>query len=248
MANTAVKDMTLLPKDETALAPQADLASQIVALAANPNFDVAKLQALIEMQERVMRSQAEAAFNEAFSVMQGEIPTVAARKKGDKWKYAPLEDIVEIVRPILQKHGFALSHRTEWPEKNILKVVGILSHRLGHSRQSEFVSAADGSGSKNAIQGLGSANQYGRRYTTNDLLGIATREDDDGAATGRAEVADPKGYDDWRMDLEVIATEKGLPALTEAWKKSPEGFRQHTFNHYRRAWEATKATAAKVKG
>ena len=242
-----VKEMTLTSKEETALVPQSDLASQIVSLAANKDLDVAKLQALIEMQERMLRSQAEAAFNEAFAIMQGEIPTVAARKKGDKWKYAPLEDIVEIVRPILKDHGFALSHRTEWPEKGVLKVVGILSHRLGHSRQSEFVSGADPSGSKNAIQGLGSANQYGRRYTTNDLLGIATREDDDGAATSRSAITDPEGFDNWATDFATVAVEQGIEAMRAAWKQSKPEFRDHMTKHYKGRLEGIRVRAEKVK-
>lgn len=239
----AAKDMALVPVNESR-----DIVSQIVALAANPDMDVAKLEKLIDLQERVMKRDAEAAFNAAFTAMQSVLPIIVSKVKGDKWKYAPLEDIIEVVRPLLKEHGFSLSHRTEWPEKTTLKVIGILSHVQGHSRESEFQSAADASGSKNAIQGLGSANHYGRRYTTNDLLGIVTRDgDDDGSKAGTADVVDPKGYEDWRMDLEVTAQERGLAALTDAWKESSQQFRDHTFKHYRKAWEVTKQTAAKVK-
>ncbi len=241
-----VKEVAMVAVEPKAL----DIVSQIVALAANPDMDVAKLEKLIDLQERVMRRDAEAQFNAAFAEMQSEIPTVIEKGKGDsgKWFYAPLEDIVAVMRPILQKHGFSLSHRTEWPDKGTLKVVGILSHVQGHSRQSEFLSSADPSGSKNAIQGLGSANAYGRRYTTNDLLGIVTRkQDDDGAKTGTAEVVDPQGYEDWRMDIELTANEKGLAALTEEWKVSAKNYRDHTLKHYAKAWEITKQTAAKVK-
>src|SRR4051812_23812986 len=171
MKTATVEQPTLAPTDEapsTALAVQSadPFTAMVERLAANPDVDVVKLEKLIAMQERILDRNAEAAFNAAFAEMAGEIPTVTERGKTDKGTYARLEDIIQAVRPILQRHGFALSHRTEWPEKTLVKVVGILTHREGHSRQSEFLSGADASGSKNAIQGLGSAVAYGRRYTT----------------------------------------------------------------------------------
>src|SRR6185369_8501881 len=117
--------------------------------------------------------------------MQGEIPVVIERAKTNNGTYAPLEDIQDVIRPILQKYGFYLSFRTEWPNEKTVKVVGILTHKDGHERTSEFLSGADASGNKNAIQGLGSANHYGRRYTTKDLLNITSRGvDDDGYKAG----------------------------------------------------------------
>lgn len=40
-----------------------DMASQIVAMASNPDFDVAKLEKLMELQERVTNQQSIIAFN-----------------------------------------------------------------------------------------------------------------------------------------------------------------------------------------
>lgn len=239
--------MTLLPADNAANVPAKvetpDLATQIVAMAANKDIDVAKLEKLIDMQERIMRRQSEEAFNRAFALMQSELPVIAASKTGDKWKYAPLEDIIEVVRPILQKHGFSLAHRTEWPAHDVLKVVGILSHVDGHSKESEFQSKADNSGSKNAIQGLGSANHYGRRYTTNDLLGIVTR-DDDGRAARPEPVTDPEGFDDWMSHLESLIPD-GLRTISDAFAKGSQAYREHLTKHYGRQWNDWKTKASK---
>jgi hypothetical protein len=228
-------------------AETSDLAMQIVSMAANKDIDVAKLEKLIEMQERVTRSQAEAAFNRAFAEMQADLPVISARTQGDKWKYATLEDIVDVVRPILKRFGFSLSHRTEWPDKDTLKVVGILSHVQGHSRQSEFQSTADKSGSKNAIQGLGSANAYGRRYTTTDLLGIATR-DDNGHAVARQSEPDqeaPAGYVEWLQKLESSAMQ-GTKQMMAEWNASKPELRNFLIRSDRKRWEAIKTTAAEV--
>jgi hypothetical protein len=143
--------------------PDAGMLPMIERLAAMPDFDVAKLEKLIDMQERILDRNAASAFNIAFAKMQPRIPTIIERKSTDKGKYAPREDIVEVIRPILAEFGFSLSFRTEWPDKQLVKVIGILTHEEGHSRESEFMSAADKTGSKNDVQALGSATEYGRR-------------------------------------------------------------------------------------
>lgn len=235
------------PSTAIAIAP-ASMVMMFERLATNPDVDVAKLERLIAMQERILSRNAEAAFNAAFSEMQAEIPTVIEHGKTDKGTYAELEDIVSAVRPVLHKHGFALSHRTEWPEKSIVKIIGILTHRDGHSRTSEFMSAADASGSKNAIQGLGSAVSYGRRYTTKDLLNIVTRgEDDNGQSSEKGKQPEsPAGYDAWLAVLEAIPSQ-GMPALTEAWNKSKPEYRNFLMKWGAHRWATMKTVAAKVK-
>jgi len=216
----------------------------IERLATNKDVDVEKLKSILDMQKGILAYQAEAAFNSAFADMQADIPTIIERGVGDKnMRYARLEDIIDGVRPVLSRHGFSLSHRTEWPDAKTVKVVGILTHRSGHARTSEFLSSADSSGSKNAIQALGSAVAYGRRYTTKDLLNIATRgEDDDGARAGDApKGATPAGFDDWYDDMQACA-EEGTPKLMAAWNKSSKAFQQ--FLGMRR-WEELKKRAAR---
>lgn len=202
-------------------------------LATNPDVDVAKLERLIAMQERILEHNARAAFNAAFVQMQSEIPTVIEKASTDKTTYAPLEDIVDAVRPILSRHGFSLSFKTDWPEGGKrVRVMGILTHDSGHARESEFLSDPDTTGSKNAIQAQGSAVSYGRRYTTTDLLCIVTRrQDDDGnranaAARPRNHPPAPAGYDEWLADLEAVADE-GMARFEPAWHGSKEEYRKY---------------------
>lgn len=220
--DSAVKEVAL-----TAVDPQMQMLQMMERLATNDKVDVVKMQALIDMQKDILQVNARAAFNAAFAKLQAEIPTVIEKGRGDKgMSYARLEDIVETVRPVLQRHGFSLSHQTEWPDKATIKVIGILTHEQGHERRSEFVASADQSGSKNAIQALGSSNSYGRRYTTKDLLNIVTKtEDDDGKKAGQTTA--PDGYQDWvdTMDEFVLGgcTRK---QLEDKWNDAPESFRK----------------------
>lgn len=221
----------------------------IERLAALPDFDVAKLEKLLDMQERILDRKAEQEFNLAFTEMQAKLPTIIERGKTDKTTYAKLEDIIDQVRPVLLAHGFSLSFRTEWPEKTMVKVIGILTHRDGHSRESEFLSEADKTGSKNAIQALGSSVSYGRRYTTLDLLNITTRgADDDGGRSGRPEP--PEGFDKYWKQLSDAA-EKGNTALEAAWACSADepykSYRAYIALHGKAEMDALRVIARRVR-
>lgn len=232
----------------------ADLIQMIERLAANPDVDVAKLEKLIAMKERVESRDAEAAFNESFLAMQLDIPEI--NEKGqikDKFgnvqsRYALNEDIQKVLKPILKRHGFTLSFRTEWPAPTLVKVVGILTHQDGHTRTSEFQSAADTSGSKNGIQALGSAVSYGHRYTTIDLLNLTSRgRDDDGQGTDLAGKPDaPAGYDDWFEEMAATAQE-GTSTLQTAFEQSPLEFRKYLTKTNPKGWAGLKKIAAEVK-
>jgi hypothetical protein len=160
--------------------------------AKDKDVDAGKLEKLISLQERIMRVNAEAAFNRAFVAMVLEIPEVDRkgqiknREGAIQSRYSRFEDIQRVVKPILKAHGFYMGFRSEWPAPGFVKVIGILTHVDGHSRESEFMALGDSSGNKNDIQALGSSVSYGRRYTTIDLLNITCKGvDDDGQKAGR---------------------------------------------------------------
>lgn len=252
-------DVELVRAGETP-APEPTGAQVFERLAADPNVPVEKLERLIAMQERILAHHAKAAFHAAFAEMQGAIPVIT--KRGEilvdgkvRSRFAKHEDIQRVVRPILSAHGFALRHRNEFVEGGKLKIVGILSHRSGHTEQDEFIGAADTSGSKNAIQALGSTRQYGMRYTTIALLNIASEdEDDDGVASVKAGQPDapaaapvqhPSGYLAWLDTLRQTAM-LGTAALERAWYEAPKAFRQHLTAVNPRLRDELKAIAARM--
>jgi hypothetical protein len=239
--------LALAPGERTADEPTG-LALVIQRLAENPQVDLAKLEKIIELQERISDHQAKAAFDAAFARLQGELPTIYEKGRTDKGRYAPLEDIIGAVRPLLAKHSFSLSHRTEWPTDGRVKIIGILAHADGHEKTSEFLTQADTSGSKNAVQALGSACAYGRRYTTKDLLNIVTTgEDDDAHATAQkvATPDEPEGFTNWADDMGAVAQEGGI-AFTKAWDASKKDFTTYALKYRRALTEGWKATVKKA--
>jgi hypothetical protein len=238
----------------TAVVPSegANLVLMFERLAKDPAVDVAKLEKLIELQERIMRHNAKAAFDGAFSRMQAELPVVDERGqilvKGQlRSTYAKLEDIHDVVKPIMKTFGFAMRHRTEWPadKAGIIRIIGILSHEQGHSEQSEFEAPMDRSEYRTDIQSQGSTLSYGRRYTTLDLLNISTRGlDDDGKKSGRSQP--PEGYDEWLVGMSELAS-KGLAALQVEFQKSKPEFRAFVTQHDALTWAKIKTRASAVK-
>lgn len=155
--------------------------------AADPSCDIDKLERLMAMHERMQDRDAQAEFNAAMAAMQSDIPSIAERgaivvngqKRSD---YATFEDINDVIKPIMQIHGFAITFKVENVAAG-LSVTGILMHRAGHRESTTMLLPLDTSGSKNAVQSVGSSTSYGKRYVMSALLNLTTRgEDDDGHA------------------------------------------------------------------
>lgn len=155
--------------------------------AADPSCDIDKLERLMAMHERMQARDAQAEFNASMAAMQSDIPSIAERgaivvngqKRSD---YATFEDINDVIKPIMQQHGFAITFKVENVAAG-LSVTGILMHRAGHRESTTMLLPLDTSGSKNAVQAVGSSTSYGKRYVMSALLNLTTRgEDDDGHA------------------------------------------------------------------
>ena len=93
-----------------------------------------------------------------------------------KSKYAPLNDILNDVRPLLAKNGLSIIQSPSGDGESI-SVTTILYHESGEWIKSDpLVLKAD----KATAQGAGSAITYARRYALSAMLGISSEDDDDG--------------------------------------------------------------------
>jgi len=221
-------------------------------------IDVEKLEKLIELQRSILDHNAKSEFEAAFASMQGELPAISEKGRivvegKERSTYAKYEDIIRAVRPVLKAHGFSLRHKNEDvldDGRRKIKTTAILSHRGGHSEHDEFTFEPDASGKMNDIQRIGSTRSYGQRYTTISILNIVTYgADDDGQAAGAKptpEVASPKGFESWIIDLES-AGEEGWAALKAAWEASKEEFRLHLQRTDRQRWEKLRNKARELK-
>ena len=92
-----------------------------------------------------------------------------------KSRFTSLDAILDATRPILAKHGLALSQEPVF-EDGMAGVVTRIIHTSGESRESKLILPLR----DQSAQGVGSAISYARRYSAAAVLGIASDEDDDG--------------------------------------------------------------------
>lgn len=176
------------------------LLAVISRAAADPSCDIEKMERLMAMHERMQDKAAEAAFNAGMAQMQCEIPTVfeAAVNLHTGNSYATLDDITRIIKPIMQRHGFAITFKVDHQDK-LISVTGILMHRDGHREQTTMALPADIGKGRNEVQAVGSSTTYGKRYVLSALLNITTGEtrDDDAQSSDGSDTAE--------MQAQVVA-------------------------------------------
>ena len=163
-----------------------DMISQI---ALNPDADVEKLRAVMDMKMQMFNRGAEIEFNAAMALAQAEIEPVArtASNQQTKSKYAKLENIISQCSPVWTKHGFALSFDTgDCPLERHYRVTCEVSHRAGHSKHYHMDLPIDDAGingtkNKTGVHGAGSTISYGKRYIACNIFNIAIKDEDNDA-------------------------------------------------------------------
>lgn len=203
MSEVALKQESLLPADP--------MVSMIERIAMDPNADLAKLERMLELKEKHEATQAKAAFASAFAAASAEFPTIPLNGKGHNGKpYATLKDITAGTRPVLSRHGLTLSFSIEVGDQVI--VTAELMHKDGHSKSTSIALPRDNSGSKNAVQAVGSTQTYGQRYTAQAILGLSLGDDaeDDGNAGGGAETITAEQF----IELRNKAADAGVSEET----------------------------------
>lgn len=102
------------------------------------NENVAALEKLVGLYERMQDRDAEKSFNVAFVALQAELPTIVASSViPNRGKYEKFEDVMRQIAPLLQKHGFSVSFSMDFKENRILETCH-LAHVGGHSRSNSF--------------------------------------------------------------------------------------------------------------
>lgn len=131
---------------------------------------------------------------DALAAAQGEFGEIIknctaeiATKNGAKYsyKYADLGDVLSATRPVLSRHGLAVSWVYREGEKSgDGHVITQLLHHAG-KLESEIPVFYDRS-AQSVMQSLGSAITYAKRYGLCGLIGVVAEDDDDGQGAGPA--------------------------------------------------------------
>lgn len=167
-----------------------------------------QLSQLLTIQERWEANEARKAYNEAMTAFKADPPKIEKDKSVSfgqgkaSYRHASLANVTDKINAALSKHGLSASWRTV--TNGVISVTTRISHVQGHFEETTLSAPADNSGSKNAIQAIGSTVSYLQRYGLLALTGLATSDQDDDAQT--AEVIDSKQLN----QLLDMAADKGV--------------------------------------
>lgn len=168
----------------------------LIKFALEKGTPVDVMERLLAMRRELKTEQAKEAFDSAMAAFQAECPVIEKRKdvmnkdnRTVRYRFAPLDDIVTQVKPLLQKHGFSYSITAETSEKRV-KVICKITHSAGHSDASTFEVPIDPQAFMNEQQKFASALTYSKRYAFCNALGILTGDED---VDGRLQREKPQG-------------------------------------------------------
>jgi len=191
----------------------------------------------------------------ALSKFQGEItnPKNTAKNPQFNSKYAPLQDILALARPILSKQGLSVLQSTTGDLENVT-ISTMLLHESGQYMETEqFILKGEqsirGGGKVLNVQGAGSMITYIRRYQLTAILGLASEDDDDGNHASKKDDKKEQPQQTPTIDkikiesIQKLADKKGVKeaSICSAYKIAK--FSQMNFNMWN---EATKKLEAKV--
>lgn len=185
------------------------------------------MERLLALQERHDAFQARKAFDDAMADLRSDMPTIIKDQSADfgkgktAYKFEDLSAVTEALSPIMAKVGLSFRWRTQ-SQQNGVAVTCVISHREGHSEETTLFAGLDTSGSKNAIQALGSAVTYLQRYTLKAAVGVAAAKDDDAQEAGnRADPAPPRQQQQavniFDREAESLRSAATVPALKSVW-------------------------------
>jgi ERF superfamily len=195
--------------------PRSITPMELLEMAVSKGADIDKLEKLMDLKLRWDKEEAKKAFVKAMNAFKANPPEIIKNKhvayKEVRYNYATLANVCDQVTGALSEHGISHRWRTEQPSEGLIRVTCILTHDMGHSEETMLAAGPDTTGSKNAIQALGSAVKYLQRYT---LLAATGLEAGDGDNDGQGS---PK-WDKLQEYLDSMSTCPNLEALQATFK------------------------------
>ena len=158
--------------------------ASMMQIALSRGADLDKLEKMLALQERWEANEARKAYHTAMAAFKAAPPEIEKDKKVSfgagkaAYSHATLANVTDKINQALSTHGLSAAWKTAQDERGIT-VTCTITHRLGHSESTSLTAAPDNSGSKNAIQAVGSTITYLSRYTLLSLTGLATHDQDD---------------------------------------------------------------------
>ncbi len=153
--------------------------------------NVSALESLVGLYDRMQTKNAEKDFAVAFNKLMAEMPPIQATKpvpNNDgtvRYRFAPLEEIEAIVRPVALRNGFSYSFSEGPSEPGRITKVCTVQHSSGHKRVHTFTVRTSAPPKANDSQADGSTHSYAKRGAFSDAFSIIVDHDDDARMVGK---------------------------------------------------------------
>ena len=178
---------TLMPESPptTALARvEASSPMALILMAAAANADPARLEKLMELQERWERNESAKSFAVAITDFQRDCPQIQ-KKRGvsmtggnhPDYLYAGLDDIMAIISPILARNGLSVSFSANLTTDGKLTADCTIRHGM-HVEKSSVTLPVPSQMRVNDTQKMGAAFSYAKRYALCAALNITVTNED----------------------------------------------------------------------
>lgn len=194
MSAAAKQEIQTIEPQTLAITPM-DMLNQAVERGAT----IETLDRLMSLQERWEKNQARKEFDAAIAEAKKKIKPVLKNRAGHNTRYADFAAVAAAVDPALSEVGLSYRFRTSQDER--IHVTCILSHRAGHSEENTIAGPADTSGSKNAIQAIGSTLTYLQRYSLMQAVGLAATIDDDARTADTGHLLSAEQVEEMRAEI-----------------------------------------------
>ncbi|MFA6097584.1 MAG: ERF family protein [Candidatus Paceibacterota bacterium] len=224
-------------KNEIAISEQRSV-ENLISQAIEKGTPVETMERLLAMRRELKAEFAKEAYDREMAEFQSECPTIKKTKsvKTDggvvAYKYAPIESIVEQVKPLLKRYGFSYSTQTI-NQIDKVKAICIVKHMAGHSENYEMeVPLGNKTKIMSPTQVVAAATTFAKRYAFCNAFGILTGDEDTDARPQSDEQV--KYSEEPRKDpgFEILrkaigkTTGKELKSLVEKMKTSKKYTKQ----------------------
>jgi hypothetical protein len=165
----------------------ATLLNIIQQAATQPDFDVAKMQQLMELKREWDKDRAAEAYAAAISEFQRKCPQIHKGRKpqsGPSYSYASYDDVMVVAAPLLAECGIAVTFSQEQIDKS-LRVTCRL--RVGTHYEDHTFTVPVPDMRVNDTQKFGAALSYAKRYAICGALNIVTTAEDTDACNLHAD-------------------------------------------------------------
>ena len=183
----------------------------IIEKAIGSGTSVEIIEKLLSIRRDIKTETAKEDFFSALSEFQSQCPQIEKTKEvlgkdgKIRYRYAPIEDIVNQVKHNLKKCGFSYMFKTVQDEKNITAIC-VVHHVSGHKEETTLRVPIDFSSYMNVAQKVASALTYAKRYSFCGAFGIQTADEDDDANCIEAKIINdekPKKRIDEKLTQEI---------------------------------------------